>query len=111
MLEGDYGALGEPPCMIVPVVPVPGVAGDYIRHERQVVTSLSRAEPSDTYCSGIQVVCPSEVQEMAPEEGDFGTVWRQLIGRRQLMASRVYPHPWVSIDTIDALMRAEAKGG
>ena len=53
----------------------------------------------------------AKIRELAPEEGDFGTVWRQLMGLGQLKASRVYPHPWVSIDTIDALMRAEATTG
>ena len=110
LLGAEYAELGDPACMVVPVVPVPGIDGDYIWHEQQTVTALSRTEPSDSYCSGIQVVWPARIRELAPEEGDFSTVWAQLMARRELKASRIYPHPWMSIDTIDALMRAEARG-
>jgi NDP-sugar pyrophosphorylase family protein len=106
-LAEDYFSLSAPASMVVPVKPVPGVDGDYIRHENQIVTSLSRTDVTEMYCSGIQVVNPTKIRQFAPEEGDFTKVWDQLISKQQLMASRVYPHEWMSIDTIDALVSAE----
>jgi NDP-sugar pyrophosphorylase family protein len=110
LVSREYAALGEPACMLVPVSPVPSVDGDYIRQEQRVVLELSRTKVAETYCSGIQVVDPAELRAGAPLEGDFNAVWEQLIARRALLASAVYPHAWMSVDTIDAVLRAEAAG-
>jgi NDP-sugar pyrophosphorylase family protein len=106
-LVESYYAQDEPACMLVPVRPIPGVDGDYIRHHDGLVTSLSRQQPTDIYCSGIQILNPQHVRKLAPVEGDFNAVWTQLIERRALRISSVYPYQWMSIDTVDALAAAE----
>jgi NDP-sugar pyrophosphorylase family protein len=107
-LEEDYFACDEPACMLVPVRPVPGLAGDFIFHNDHIVTRLSRTDPADIYCSGIQVVNPVKVQQLTLERGDFADVWAQLIPQSQVRLSRVYPDTWFSVDTVAQL---EARGG
>jgi NDP-sugar pyrophosphorylase family protein len=102
-LARDYGALGEPPCMLVPVRPVDGLEGDYIFHERQTVTEVNRHRPSDIYCSGIQVLNPRAINALTQDRGDFYSVWSQLIEQRLLKVSSVYPDQWISVDTVDQL--------
>jgi len=104
LLEEDYIKLNCPPCMIVPVLPVPGLEGDYIFHEDYVVTGLSRTEPSEIYCSGIQILNPARVNELTTNEGDFYSVWSQLIAQRQLSVSSIYPKRWLAVDTVEQLM-------
>ena len=106
-LAAEYQALGDPPCMLVPVVPVPGVEGDFIHQDGAHVIRLSRTEPAPTYCSGIQVLNPTALRAVARQPGDFTAVWAQLMTERKLLAAAVYPHPWMSIDTIDALRAAD----
>jgi NDP-sugar pyrophosphorylase family protein len=103
LLESDYFSYDQPACMLVPVRPVAGLEGDYIFHRDQVVTEVNRHKPSDIYCSGIQIVHPAKVNRLTREEGDFYTVWAQLIARRQVIASRVYPKRWFAVDTIEHL--------
>ncbi len=102
-LDSDYQSLGNPPCMLVPVRPVAGLEGDYIFHEAQVVTEVNRHRPADIYCSGIQVLNPRRVNELTRDEGDFYSVWSQLIDQRMLRVSSVYPKTWISVDTVDQL--------
>lgn len=104
-LEEDYFACGEPACMLVPVKPVEGLEGDFIFHESHVVTRLSRSEVADVYCSGIQIVNPVRVQQLTRDTIDFNDVWAQLIPRRQLRVSRIYPNAWFSVDTVSHLAR------
>lgn len=104
LLGEDYLKLGQPACMIVPVLPVRGLEGDYIFREGAIVTRLDRYEPSDIYCSGIQVLNPSRINELARDEGDFYSVWKQLIEHKQLCVSSVYPKKWFAVDTLEQLM-------
>ena len=104
----DYRDFGEPPCMVVPVKPVPGLEGDYIFHENQMVMALDRDQPASIYCSGIQVVHPRKIADAAAPTDTFDALWKELIGKRQLYCSRVIPERWFTIDTIDALTKAEA---
>jgi NDP-sugar pyrophosphorylase family protein len=103
----DYHDFGAPVCMVVPVLPVQGLEGDYIFHENQIVTALDRHRPAIMYCSGIQVLHPRKVREIVTPTEDFNEVWKQLIKRRQLYCSRVIPEHWFTIDTVDALARAD----
>lgn len=104
-LEAEYFAADAPPCLIVPVRPVDGVDGDYITHEDQVVTGLSREQPTDLYASGIQIVNPARLNQLGPEADTFYEVWRPLIARRLLRVSRVQPRAWFSVDTLADLQR------
>lgn len=103
LLEAEYRSLGEPACMLVPVRPVPGIEGDYIFHDDNVVLELSRQKQSPIYCSGIQVLNPRAVNRLTAEEHDFHAVWQQLIAHRQLLTSRIYPKNWFSVDTLEQL--------
>jgi len=104
-LDRDYAAQGSPACMVVPVTPVPGLDGDYIFHDGNIVIELNRNKPAPTYCSGIQVLNPQKIQNLAPNEGDFTKVWAQLIAKRQLFVSSVHPSKWFSVDTVADLKR------
>ena len=103
MLADDYFALGQPACLLVGVKPVPGLEGDFIFHEERVVTRLSRTDPAETYCSGIQVLNPARITQRCSGEGDFLTVWDELIADRQLYMSSVRPQKWFSVDTPEQL--------
>ncbi len=104
LLAEDYLQLGEPACMIVPVLPVPGLEGDYIFHDGSIVTRLDRHEPSNIYCSGIQVLNPARVNRLTREDGDFYSLWNQLIEQKQLCISTIYPKKWFTVDTLEHLM-------
>jgi NDP-sugar pyrophosphorylase family protein len=105
-LERDYFESGAPACMLVPVRPVPGLDGDYIFRQGNVVLDIDRHRPSDSYCSGIQIVNPAEIEARAEGAADFYGVWRKLIPQRQVLTSRDYPKTWITIDTLDQLTRA-----
>jgi NDP-sugar pyrophosphorylase family protein len=103
LLEDEYTRLGAPACMLVPVRPVEGLEGDYIFHEDHVVTELSRTKPSDSYCSGIQIINPCRINKLVSGADDFYQVWSQLIDHRELKSSSVYPKKWFTVDTVAQL--------
>jgi len=104
LLRAEYERVGEPACMIVPVMPVDGVEGDYIVHDvDDVVTRITRDTVTDLYCSGIQVLNPRTVVALTEETEDFGSVWEQLLAHGAMRMSRVYPQSWYSVDTLDQL--------
>ena len=111
LLGEDYERLGAPACMLVPVIPVPGLEGDYIFHRDGVVTELNRHKVSDIYCSGIQVINPFKVNSLSEDGGDFYSVWNQLIVRQQLLVSSVYPNKWFAIDTLEHLVMLNRQRG
>ena len=108
LLERSYTDLQQPPCMLVPVRPVSGLEGDYIFRDGHVVTELNRHRESDIYCSGVQILNPTAVRTDAPQEGDFYSVWNQLIAARRLLVSGVYPKQWIAVDTLEQLARVNA---
>jgi NDP-sugar pyrophosphorylase family protein len=108
-LCNDYHELGSPACMVVPVRPIPGLDGDYIFHENQIVQALDRRRTAPLYCSGVQVLNPKTVTRMMDAKDDFGSVWSELIQQRQLYCSRIVPQKWFTVDTIDALAKAESE--
>lgn len=108
LLFQDYLDRGQPPCMVVPVVPQAGLEGDYIFKDGHAVTGLDRQRKSDIYCSGIQVINPRRINEETEVADDFYDVWRQLIAKRILSCSAVYPKSWYSVDTVAQLEVLEA---
>ena len=105
-LAADYRQLCEPACMVVPVKPVAGLAGDYIEsddHGR--VLSLSRDIPQPTYCSGIQILNPAKIRRLTTASDNFSDLWPQLMRQGELKVSSVYPERWFSVDTIEDLER------
>jgi len=102
-IEEEYFRFGQPPCMVVPVQPIPGLEGDFIFHDKNVVTKLSRTEPSDIYCSGIQVIHPAKVNQLIEPAFNFYGVWQQLMEKKQLYCSNVYPKKWFAVDTMEQL--------
>jgi NDP-sugar pyrophosphorylase family protein len=105
LLANEYYGFNQPACMVVPVKPVPGLEGDYIFQENNIVTKLDRHQPSDCYCSGIQIVNPHKINLLTSVTENFDDVWGQLIGQKELYASNVYPKRWFAVDTIDQLER------
>jgi len=108
-LMKDYFETGAPGCMVVPVIPVDGLDGDYIFHKNRMVYELNRYKESDSYCSGIQIINPFKVNELtkANEQSTFYDIWNQLIEQKQLFCSTVYPDKWISIDNISQLESAQ----
>jgi NDP-sugar pyrophosphorylase family protein len=102
-LEREYHRHNNPACMVIPVAPVPGLEGDYIFHENDVVTRLDRHMPSDRYCSGIQILNPVKINRLTSPAEDFYSVWDQLIAQRQVYSSAIYPTRWFAVDTFDQL--------
>lgn len=104
LLESNYRDLESPPCMLVPVKPVPGLEGDYIFHKGHLVTRLSRTDPSDIYCSGVQVLNPKRVNQLTCQEESFYSIWNQLMAIESLMVSSIYPKKWFAVDTLEQLI-------
>lgn len=103
LIEADYEKLNRPACMLVPVRPVEGLDGDYIFHRDNFVTKLSRTEPTEIYCSGIQILNPKKINQLTEEGDSFYQVWQQLIDAQRLMISSVYPKKWFAVDTLEQL--------
>ncbi|WP_353432681.1 NTP transferase domain-containing protein [Polynucleobacter sp. MWH-UH23A] len=101
-LEREYSDLNSPACALVPVIPVDGVEGDFIKSENKFVKSISRAIPSDKYCSGIQILDINKINNLC-KEGSFASVWEQLILKDELKHTSIYKNKWISIDTLEQL--------
>ena len=100
----DYTKQGSPACMIIPVKPVEGIEGDYIVKDKDnYVEKFDRENPTELYCSGIQIINPSLVNELTDAKDDFTEVWNQLIDQKQLICSNLVPDDWYSVDNLDQL--------
>lgn len=107
----DYFSFGAPACMVVPVVPVPGLEGDYIFHDKNRVIKLSRTEVSDCYCSGIQIIHPRKINLLSEKVDNFYAVWSQLIQQNEVYCSNVYPKRWFAVDTVEQLNKLLVENG
>lgn len=105
LLEENYFDLNCPPNMVVPVKVVAGLDGDFIESDGHVVTRLGRDFESDIYCSGIQILNPKKINEVARDGESFYEVWQQLIEQRMLSVSSVYPKKWRAVDTVHQLLQ------
>lgn len=103
LMEKDYVAAGKPACMVIPVKPIAGLDGDFIFHENQKITELSRTKPSEMYCSGIQILNPKKINDITQPADNFYQVWMQLIEKGQLYCSNIYPKQWYAVDTVNQL--------
>lgn len=109
-LEGEYYRCSSPACMLVPVKPVPTLEGDYIFQDLGIVTKVDRHLPSDRYCSGIQIINPYKVNQLTNPGDEFYGVWGQLIVKRQVYSSAIYPKSWLAVDTCDQLCQLNKNG-
>ncbi|WP_018630770.1 nucleotidyltransferase family protein [Niabella aurantiaca] len=105
LLAHEYYELGEPACMVVPVTPVSGLDGDYIFGADNIINKLTRAEKSNIYCSGIQVLNPAKINRLVDRCDNFYKVWQQLITLQELYYSNTYPSEWYAVDTVEQLQR------
>lgn len=109
-LEDDYYSLYEPACMVVPVSPMEGVEGDYIFcDEKNKVTELTRVRKNDIYCSGIQILNPAKLISLMEPCNNFYELWQNLILKRKLYCSNIYPNNWFSVDTLAQLSIVNSK--
>jgi len=99
----EYDKFGQPPCMVVPVEPIEGYEGDFIFHQNNIVTELSRTQKSNIYCSGIQIINPGWIASNLRPCASFYEIWDQLISLRKLYCSNIYPNKWFAVDTIQQL--------
>lgn len=102
-LNEEYVQLDSPAVVLVPVVPVKGMEGDYILHDHNKVTQLSRDIPTGLYCSGIQIINPAKLNTIAHPTESFYDVWNDTMKVGQLYCSDLYPTKWTAIDTVDQL--------
>ena len=109
LLINDYIKLKEPACMLIPVKPIKGLEGDFIFENNNIVSELSRNKQSKIYCSGIQIVNPYKINLLTNKTEDFNNVWEQLIEKKQLMCSNIYPQKWFSVDTVSQLKELNKK--
>lgn len=100
-LTEEYFSFNCPACMVVPVKPIEGLDGDYITHENNKIKKLSRNEPTSIYCSGIQILNPSKINQLIEPVDNFYLVWQQLIDIEQLYCSHTYPSKWFVVDTLE----------
>ena len=103
LLTKEYFSRDCPPCMVVPVKPMPGLEGDYIVHEKNVVKKLSRTDVTEMYCSGIQIIHPKKVTALIKSADNFYQLWNALIEQGNLYCSDLYPSKWYAVDTIQQL--------
>jgi len=108
-INKQYDTLNEPACMVVPVAPIDGLAGDFLHHENNLVKSLDRNKVSDRYCSGIQVINPKKILANTPMLADFNQVWQHLIDAHQMYCSEIYPKSWFTVDTLEQLSELNDK--
>ena len=111
LLNDEYYRLGAPPCMVVPVLPVKGLEGDFIHQNENLVFKLDRNEPSYTYCSGIQILNPYSINLLMNKKEDFADVWKELIIQGKLFSSSVFPDKWFTVDTVKSLNKAHKLKG
>jgi|ERR1700722_18599973 len=105
-LAEEYFKCGEPAAVVVPVKPIKGFDGDYIFHNKHIVSKISRNDVTDIYCSGIQILNPVKVNALTSSTESFYEVWDQLIKKQQLYCSSFQPQKWLAIDTLDQLQGA-----
>tara|TARA_B100001109_G_C18803523_1_gene446071 strand:- start:144 stop:794 length:651 start_codon:yes stop_codon:yes gene_type:complete len=108
-LASDYFELGAPACMVVPVKPIEGLEGDYIFEVNNIIRKLNRKDKSDKYCSGIQVLNPSKINQITQKVDDFYELWTQLMAQNQLYCSNIFPKKWFTVDTIKQLEEVNKK--
>jgi len=104
-LAMNYFDHNEPACMVIPVVPVEGLDGDYIFKNNNIVTKLDRNQTSDYYCSGVQILNPFKINAITQKTDDFNQVWSQLILQKQLYTSDIIPSRWYAVDSIENLTK------
>jgi len=102
-LLNEYINFNQPACMVIPVKPIPELEGDYIFHRNNIVMKLDRDEPSDSYCSGIQIVNPFKINQLTTKTEDFYNVWSQLIKMKEVYSSTIHPKRWFAVDTMEQL--------
>lgn len=105
LIYNEYLHFNSPACMVIPVIPINGLDGDYIFHEKNIVNLLSRNKPSDLYCSGIQVLNPFKINQLINQCDNFYDLWHQLIKINQLYCCNIYPKKWYAVDTMDQLLK------
>lgn len=98
-----YVRAGFPPCMLVPTAPRPGTPGDWIRADGMTVVGLDRDLPTERYASGLQVLNPRTVLEIAGPADDFGALWQRLISQRALRVADIAPRGFWAVDRLEDL--------
>lgn len=105
LISDEYESIGSPADMIVPTTPIAGIDGDFVFCDGSTVVRIDRAERSDKYCTGIQVINPYRVAQIVNDAklDDFYKIWRTLIEHHELHSADIYPYHWFSVDTLDQL--------
>jgi hypothetical protein len=86
--------------MLISVKPVKGLKGDFIKHNNNIVTSLSRRNHSSIYCSGIQILNPYKINRLMKNKENFSQIWSFLIKKKLLYVSDIMPEKWFTVDNI-----------
>lgn len=109
-LEGlyqEYLKHNKPSCMIIPTSANSLFEGDFITHENNKITQISRESVTDIYASGCQIINPNFICNTTSTTSDFYTLWNQLINQQQLFCSNIKPTQWKSIDSLSQILKNE----
>lgn len=101
-LREDYEAAVRPACMIVPVESLTA-AGDRLAVEGREVRVIRPEVPGDLVASGVQVLRPARICQIAPKKAKFHDIWSALIRKSELMVSEMRPQAWAAVDTLAQL--------
>ncbi|MDC0193328.1 sugar phosphate nucleotidyltransferase [Pelagibacteraceae bacterium] len=99
----EYKKIGKPACMIVPVKSHHDLDGDYILYNKNNINKISRKKSSDLQCSGVQIINPLKINELANKEDNFYKVWNKLIKIEQVKLSKFCLSNWRAIDNLEQL--------
>lgn len=102
-LLDNYKNLTSPSCLLIPTVPNPLIAGDFIFGKNGDVDFISRNLNSQIYCSGIQIINPFKINLNCSPCENFHDIWDQLIKKNELKYSPLYPYQWYSINNNEQL--------
>lgn len=99
----EYKRLKKPACIIFPVLPVKNCQGDFIFSKKDKIIAFSRNKKSNLYASGIQIINPQKINQLTSFSNSFKDVWKQLIKKKKLYVSKIYPGEWYAIDSLQNL--------
>ena len=104
----DYVSVNKPICMLVPVKPNKNYSGDFLKCDKdRRISLISRKLKTEYYASGIQLLNPKKINQITKSTDNFYNLWDQLILKKMLYCSKIYPKKWCEINTLVQLRNIE----
>lgn len=99
----EYINLNEPAACIVPVRTELDADSIVIDTTSSRITNITREQSLGIYASGIQILNPFKINELIPPFVNFYDVWRALIKKDSLYATKAMPTHWRVFDKLSDL--------